>query len=99
MIFLSRIQTVYLLQQGLVGAIKMWERREQGYAESARGYVEESRRRADSRAVYFPAVALVLLVRKVKHFGAEFISMTKEKITRVTFNQFIIFQYEKLQFI
>lgn len=82
MIFLSGIQAVYLLQQGLVGAIKMWKRREQGCAEGARGYVEESRGRADFRAMYFPAEALVLLVRKVIRIGSEFIPETKKNHVR-----------------
>lgn len=78
MIFLPRIQAVYLLLHGLVDAIKMWKRREQGRAVHARGYVEESRGRTDSRAVYFRAEALVLLVRKIIRIGGEFISETKE---------------------
>lgn len=62
MIFLPRIQTIYLLQQRLVATIKVRKRREQGHAEAARGHVEESRRRADPFTLYFRTEAFVLLV-------------------------------------
>lgn len=87
MIFLSRIQAIYLLQQGLIGSVKMRKRREQRRAKVARGYVEESRRRANPRVRYFRAEALILLVRRVICIGSEFIPGNEtKKIIRVRHN-------------
>lgn len=96
-IFLPRIQAVYLLQQGLVGTVEMRKWREQGRAVGARGYVEESRERADPLAMYFRAEALFLLVRNVIGIGGEFVSETREKIICVViFNRFAIFQQKTI---